>query len=57
MVVNIYGVYVCRYGIIPERDIGSGNGIDVAYIDKEKGYNEINDQVIAAELKKIGKEL
>lgn len=40
-----------------ERDIGSGNGIDVVFIDKEKGYNEISDQVITTELKKIGKEL
>ncbi len=40
-----------------ERDIGSGNGIDVIFIDKEKGYNEISDQVITTELKKIGKEL
>ncbi|MFX1294335.1 MAG: archaeal proteasome endopeptidase complex subunit beta [Promethearchaeota archaeon] len=40
-----------------ERDVGSGNGIDVAYIDKEKGYNEIDDQIITTELKKIGKEL
>ncbi|MHA1648773.1 MAG: archaeal proteasome endopeptidase complex subunit beta [Candidatus Helarchaeota archaeon] len=40
-----------------ERDIGSGNGIDVVFIDKEKGYNEISDQVITNELKKIGKEL
>ncbi|HUX99413.1 MAG TPA: archaeal proteasome endopeptidase complex subunit beta [Candidatus Deferrimicrobium sp.] len=39
-----------------ERDIGSGNGIDVIYINKEKGYNEISDQVITTELKKIGKE-
>ncbi|MFX1297560.1 MAG: archaeal proteasome endopeptidase complex subunit beta, partial [Promethearchaeota archaeon] len=40
-----------------ERDVGSGNGIDVVYIEKEKGYNEITNQVITAELKKIGKEL
>ncbi len=40
-----------------ERDVGSGNGIDVAYIDKDKGYSEITEQVIATELKKIGKEL
>ncbi|NVM54696.1 MAG: archaeal proteasome endopeptidase complex subunit beta [Candidatus Helarchaeota archaeon] len=40
-----------------ERDIGSGNGIDVVFVDKEKGYNEISDQVIVTELKKIGKEL
>jgi proteasome beta subunit len=39
-----------------ERDIGSGNGIDVVYINKEKGYNEISEQVISTELKKIGKE-
>ena len=46
-----------KYIIIPTRDIGSGNGIDVAYIDKDKGYSEITEQVIATELKKIGKEL
>jgi len=40
-----------------ERDIGSGNGIDVIYIDEKKGYNEISDQIITAELEKIGKEL
>ncbi|NVM29159.1 MAG: archaeal proteasome endopeptidase complex subunit beta [Candidatus Helarchaeota archaeon] len=40
-----------------ERDVGSGNGIDVAYVDKEKGYTEISNPVINAELKKIGKEL
>lgn len=40
-----------------ERDIGSGNGIDVISIHKEKGYNEISDQVITAQLKKLGKEL
>ncbi len=39
------------------RDIGSGNGIDVVYIDKGKGYTGISDQVITTELKKIGKEL
>ena len=40
-----------------ERDIGSGNGIDVIHIDKDKGYTEISDSVINAELKKLGKEL
>ncbi len=40
-----------------ERDIGSGNGIDVIFIDKKKGYNEISNQVITGELKKLGKEL
>jgi len=40
-----------------ERDIGSGNGIDVVSIDSKKGFTEINDQVINTELKKIGKEL
>lgn len=40
-----------------ERDIGSGNGIDVIFIDKDRGYNEINEQVITTELKKIGKEI
>jgi proteasome beta subunit len=40
-----------------ERDIGSGNGIDVIYIDKKSGFNEISEQVITTELKKIGKVL
>ncbi len=40
-----------------ERDIGSGNGIDVIFIDKEKGYTEIANQTVNTELKKLGKEL
>lgn len=40
-----------------ERDIGSGNGIDVVTIQKDRGYQEINAQVITAQLKKIGKVL
>ena len=39
-----------------ERDIGSGNGIDIVVIDKE-GYKEIPDNIITSELKKIGKEI
>lgn len=40
-----------------ERDIGTGNGIDVVYIDEKSGYSEISDELIAAELTKVGKEL
>lgn len=39
-----------------ERDIGSGNGIDIVTIDKD-GYKEIPDELINLELKKIGKEI
>ena len=39
-----------------ERDIGSGNGIDIVTIDKD-GYKEIPDDLIVSELKKIGKEI
>ena len=39
-----------------ERDVGSGNGIDVAYVDKT-GYNEVSEQVITTELKNWGKKL
>ncbi|MHA1377683.1 MAG: archaeal proteasome endopeptidase complex subunit beta [Candidatus Helarchaeota archaeon] len=39
-----------------ERDIGSGNGIDIVTIDKD-GYKEIPDEIINSELKKIGKEI
>ena len=45
------------YRLSSNRDIGSGNGIDVISIHKEKGYSEISDQVITAQLKKLGKEL
>ena len=51
MLTIIYGLTAI------ERDIGSGNGIDVISIHKEKGYSEISDQVITAQLKKLGKEL
>ncbi|MHA1265126.1 MAG: archaeal proteasome endopeptidase complex subunit beta [Candidatus Helarchaeota archaeon] len=40
-----------------ERDIGSGNGIDVVTIHKDNGYSEVNEQFITAQLKKLGKEL
>ncbi len=39
-----------------ERDIGSGNGIDIVAIDKT-GYREIPDEDINSELKTIGKEI
>lgn len=39
-----------------ERDIASGNGIDIVTIDKE-GYKEIPDETINLELKNIGKEI
>lgn len=39
-----------------ERDIASGNGIDIVFINKE-GYKEILDDVIDSELKKMEKEI
>ncbi|MHA1783680.1 MAG: archaeal proteasome endopeptidase complex subunit beta [Candidatus Helarchaeota archaeon] len=39
-----------------ERDIGSGNGIDITVIDKN-GYRELSDDVIQKELEKIGKKI
>ena len=39
-----------------ERDIGSGNGIDITVIDKN-GYKELSDPEIEKELEKIGKKI
>ncbi|NHI94390.1 MAG: archaeal proteasome endopeptidase complex subunit beta [Candidatus Lokiarchaeota archaeon] len=39
-----------------ERDIGSGNGIDITVIDKN-GYNELSNPEIEKELEKIGKKI
>lgn len=39
-----------------ERDIGSGNGIDIVYVDKD-GYQEIPEPDILSELKRSKKEI
>jgi len=39
-----------------ERDIGSGNGIDITIIDSN-GYKELSDEEINTELERIGKKI
>ncbi|MHA1145698.1 MAG: archaeal proteasome endopeptidase complex subunit beta [Candidatus Helarchaeota archaeon] len=47
-------IYAVRTAI--ERDIGSGNGIDIVYIDKN-GYHEVPEKEILEELKQSNREI